>query len=204
MAKVVKGYIIEPGADLSGADLSDADLSNTNLNGITSGGIIGTPVLPAYYKLVDGYIIGPNVDLNGADLSNANLIGVTSGGITGTPILPTSYKLKDGNLMFKGKVGADVTPEEAYQAARGASINALAVIGKTLGDFSKVKRIVKITGYVSSAEGFTAQAGVLNGASDIFFEVFGNAGKHARVAVGVAVLPADSPVEIEVIAEIEV
>ena len=101
MAKVVKGYIIEPGADLSGADLSDADLSNTNLNGITSGGIIGTPVLPAYYKLVDGYIIGPNVDLNGADLSSANLIGVTSGGITGTPALPKGYKLKDGNLIIK-------------------------------------------------------------------------------------------------------
>lgn len=112
--------------------------------------------------------------------------------------------LKDGNLMYKGKVGADVTPEEAYHAARGASINALAVIGKDLRDFNKVKRIVKITGYISSAEGFTAQAGVLNGASDFFFEVFGENGKHARVAVGVAELPADSPVEIEVIVEIEV
>ena len=112
--------------------------------------------------------------------------------------------LKDGNLAFKGKVGADVTPEQAYQAARISSINALAVIGKKLGDFSKVKRIVKITGYVSSTEGFTSQAGVINGASDFFFEIFGEAGKHARVAVGVSELPADSPVEIEVIAEIEV
>ncbi len=112
--------------------------------------------------------------------------------------------LKDGNLMFKGKVGSDVTPDEAYQAARAASINAVAVIGKVLGDFSKVKRIAKITGYVSSAQGFTSQASVLNGASDLFFEVFGEAGKHARVAVGVAELPADSPVEIEVIAEVSV
>ncbi|MEM7534988.1 MAG: RidA family protein [Chloroflexota bacterium] len=112
--------------------------------------------------------------------------------------------LKDGNLTFKGKVGADVTPEQGYQAARDASINALAVIGKALGDFGKIRRIVKVTGYVSSAEGFTAQAGVLNGASDFFFEVFSDMGKHARVAVGVAELPADSPVEIEVIAEIEV
>jgi len=111
--------------------------------------------------------------------------------------------LKDGNLIIKGKVGADVTPEEAYQAARVSSINALAVIGKETDDFSKFVRIVKITGYVSSAHGFTAQAGVVNGASDFFFEVFGEAGKHARVAVGVAELPADSPVEIEVIAEVE-
>ena len=112
--------------------------------------------------------------------------------------------LKDGNLIFKGKVGADVTQEEAYQAARVSSINALAVIGKETADFSKFKRIVKITGYVSSAQGFTTQAGVVNGASDFFFEVFGEAGRHARVAVGVAELPADSPVEIEVIAEVQV
>ena len=112
--------------------------------------------------------------------------------------------LRDGNLLFKGKVGSDVTAEGAYQAARASSINALAVIGKEIGDFSKVKRIVKITGYVSSAEGFNLQAGVINGASDFFFEVFGEAGRHARAAVGVSELPADSPVEIEVIAEIEV
>jgi len=111
--------------------------------------------------------------------------------------------LRDGSLVFKGKVGAQVTAEEAYQAARVSSINVLAVIGKEIGDFSKVKKIVKITGYVSSAEGFNSQAGVVNGASDFFFEVFGEAGRHARVAVGVSELPADSPVEIEVIAEIE-
>jgi len=126
---------------------------------------------------------------------------VISGGLL---FISGQLPLKDGNLLFKGKVGAQVSPDEAYQAARVSSINALAVIGKEIGDFSKVKKIVKITGYVSSAEGFNSQAAVVNGASDFFFEVFGEAGKHARVAVGVSGLPADSPVEIEVIAEIEV
>ncbi|MEM7007517.1 MAG: RidA family protein [Thermodesulfobacteriota bacterium] len=112
--------------------------------------------------------------------------------------------LKDGNLQYKGKVGSDVTLEQAYQAARLASINALSVLGKNTQGFSKFSRIVKITGYVSSAPGFNTQAGVVNGASELFFEVFGEVGKHARVAVGVSELPADSPVEIEVIAEIKV
>lgn len=112
--------------------------------------------------------------------------------------------LRDGNLAYKGKVGTDVTEEEAYQAARISSINALAVIRKHLSGFDKLKRIVKLTGYVSSAQGFNSQAGVINGASDFFFEVLGEIGKHARVAVGVSELPADSPVEIEIITEIEI
>ncbi len=112
--------------------------------------------------------------------------------------------LRDGNLIFKGKVGEQVSEEEAYQSARVASINALAVIAKELGGFDRLKQIVKLTGYIASAQGFNAQAAVVNGASDFFFEVLGDAGKHARVAVGVSELPADSPVEIEVIAEIEV
>lgn len=112
--------------------------------------------------------------------------------------------LRDGNLAFKGKVGAEVTEEEAYQASRIASINALAAIAKELGGFEKLKRIIKLTGYIASAQGFNSQAAVINGASDFFFEVLGDSGKHARVAVGVSELPADSPVEIEVIAEIEI
>ena len=111
--------------------------------------------------------------------------------------------LIDGNLVYKGKVGGDVKEEEAYMAARIASINALAAIKKNLGGFDKLKRILKLTGYVASAQGFNSQAGVVNGASDFFFEVLGETGRHARVAVGVSELPADSPVEIEVIAEVE-
>jgi len=112
--------------------------------------------------------------------------------------------LRDGNLVFKGKVGAQVTEEEAYQAARVASINALAVIAKELGGFDRLKRVIKLTGYIASSQGFNSQAAVVNGASDFFFEVLGDAGKHARVAVGVSELPANSPVEIEIIAEIKV
>lgn len=111
--------------------------------------------------------------------------------------------LTDGSLAYQGKVGGEVTEDEAYQAARIASINALAVIGKHLGGFKRLKKIVKLTGYVASAQGFKSQAGVVNGASDFFFEVLAEAGRHARVAVGVSELPADSPVEIEIIAEIE-
>lgn len=111
--------------------------------------------------------------------------------------------LKDGNLTSKGKVGAEVSEQEAYQASRVASINALAAIAKELGGFEKLKRIIKLTGYIASAKGFNSQAAVVNGASDFFFEVLGDSGRHARVAVGVSELPADSPVEIEVIAEIE-
>jgi len=111
--------------------------------------------------------------------------------------------LIDGNLAYKGKVGGEVKEEEAYQAARIASINALAAIKKHLSGFDKLKRILKLTGYVASAQGFNSQAGVVNGASDFFFEVLGETGRHARVAVGVSELPADSPVEIEVIAEVE-
>ena len=111
--------------------------------------------------------------------------------------------LIDGNLAYKGKVGGDVKEEEAYKAARIASINALAAIKKNLGGFDKLERILKLTGYVASAQGFNSQADVVNGASEFFFEVLGETGRHARVAVGVSELPADSPVEIEVIAEVK-
>ena len=111
--------------------------------------------------------------------------------------------LIDGNLAYKGKVGGDVKKEEAYKAARIASINALAAIKKNLGGFDKLERILKLTGYVASAQGFNSQADVVNGASEFFFEVLGETGRHARVAVGVSELPADSPVEIEVIAEVK-
>lgn len=110
--------------------------------------------------------------------------------------------LRQGNLVVTGKVGGEVTVEEASRAARTAAVNAIAAIKNEIGDLSRVQKIVKITGYVASAPGFYNQANVLNGASDLFFEVFGEEGKHARAAVGVAGLPMDSPVEVEVIAEI--
>ena len=110
--------------------------------------------------------------------------------------------IREGQLLYKGKVGGEVSLEEAIEAAKVAAINSLSVMKWELGNLNKVGRIVKVTGYVSSAPGFELQAKVLNGASDLFYEVFGEEGKHARAAVGVYELPLGAPVEIEVIAEI--
>lgn len=110
--------------------------------------------------------------------------------------------LVNGALLHTGKVGSDVTVEQALEAARVSSINALAAIKVQLGDLGRIRRIVKLTGYVASAPGFNKQANVVNGASDFFYDVFGESGRHARAAVGVSELPIDSPVEIELIAEI--
>lgn len=106
---------------------------------------------------------------------------------------------KDGDLIYKGKVGAGVTQEMGYEAARLATLNALAVINEELGSLDYVNRIVRLTGYVASASGFNKQPAVVNGASDLLVEIFGEAGRHARVSVGVSELPLDSPVEVELI-----
>lgn len=106
-----------------------------------------------------------------------------------------------GELPATGKVGAEVSLEQAQELARTASLNALAAIDALVG-LDQVTRVVKVVGFVASDPSFTEQAAVINGASDFLGEVFGEAGVHARSAVGVAVLPKDSPVEIEVIVEI--
>jgi enamine deaminase RidA (YjgF/YER057c/UK114 family) len=110
--------------------------------------------------------------------------------------------LKEGKLLYRGKVGSEISIEEGIEAARLAAINSLSVMKSELGDLGRIKRIVKLTGYVSSALGFNMQAKVLNGASQFFYEVFGDMGRHARAAVGVYELPLEAPIEIEVIAEI--
>lgn len=110
--------------------------------------------------------------------------------------------LSEGKLLHQGKVGSDVSAEDAAQAARVCAINALAAMSRELGGLGRVSKIVKVTGYVASAAGFYNQAAVVNGASDLFFQIFGEDGRHARAAVGVAELPMNSPVEIELIAEI--
>lgn len=107
----------------------------------------------------------------------------------------------DGKLPATGKVGAAVSPEEATALARISAINALAAVG-SLVPLDDIVRIVKVVGFVASAEGFTGQSGVVNGASDFFVEVFGDAGRHARSAVGMAELPLGSPVEVEIIVEV--
>ncbi|HWG65476.1 MAG TPA: RidA family protein [Streptosporangiaceae bacterium] len=110
--------------------------------------------------------------------------------------------LVDGKLIMTGKVGAGVSATEAAALARVCALNALAAIKSVTGELSAVARIVKVTGYVASAPSFTEQALVVNGASELLLEVFGDAGRHARSAVGMAVLPLDAPVEVEMIAEI--
>jgi enamine deaminase RidA (YjgF/YER057c/UK114 family) len=106
-----------------------------------------------------------------------------------------------GALPATGKVGAAVTADEAKGYARISALNALAAAASVIGSLDRVVRVVKVVGFVSSAPDFTGQPGVINGASELLGEVFGEAGHHARSAVGVAVLPLDSPVEVELILE---
>jgi enamine deaminase RidA (YjgF/YER057c/UK114 family) len=108
--------------------------------------------------------------------------------------------LRDGKVGVTGKLGSGVTLEEAQAEARQCALNALAVIKSVVGSLDNVERIVKITGFVACTPDFADAPTVVNGASDLFVEVFGDKGKHARSAVGVAALPFDVPVEVEVIA----
>jgi enamine deaminase RidA (YjgF/YER057c/UK114 family) len=110
--------------------------------------------------------------------------------------------LIQGKLTRHGLVGKDISLDEAKEDARTAAINALSILKADIGSLNKVKRCVKITGYVASSPDFIEQPKVLNAASDLMFKIFGESGKHARAAVGVNVLPLDSPVEIEFIFEV--
>ena len=110
--------------------------------------------------------------------------------------------LENGKLMRTGRVGGDITIDEAMEDARKTVINALAVLKVHTGSLDKIKRCVKITGYIASAPDFAEQPRVLNAASDLLSDIFGEAGRHARAAVGVNVLPLHSPVEIEFIFEV--
>lgn len=107
----------------------------------------------------------------------------------------------DGKLPASGKVGAGVDAATATSLAATCAVNALAAIKSVIGDLDRVMRIVKVVGFVASDPSFTGQPGVINGASDLLGNALGDAGVHARSAVGVAVLPLDSPVELEIVAE---
>lgn len=108
----------------------------------------------------------------------------------------------DGKLVATGKVGADVSAEEAYDLARVCALNALAAVRSVTGDLDRIARVVKVVGFVASAPDFTGQPAVVNGASELLGEVLGDKGQHARSAVGVAVLPMDAPVEVEIQVEL--
>lgn len=108
----------------------------------------------------------------------------------------------EGILPATGKVGAQVSAENATEYARIAALNALAAIKAEIGSLDRIKRVVKVVGFVASDPSFTGQPGVINGASNVLGEIFGEAGVHARSAVGVSVLPLDAPVEVELVVEL--
>ncbi|MDM5238860.1 hypothetical protein CN491_09530 [Bacillus cereus] len=120
--------------------------------------------------------------------------------------------VKVGNLLFTagqgvdeyhGKLGKDISIDDGYKAARQSMLNLLSVVRNELGDLNKVKRVVKLLGFVNSTEDFINQPKVMNGASDVLVEIFGEKGKHARSAVGMAQLPNNTTIEIEMVLEIE-
>jgi enamine deaminase RidA (YjgF/YER057c/UK114 family) len=113
--------------------------------------------------------------------------------------LPT----RNGELVASGIVGKDLTVEEAKAAAEVCALNAIAAVKSVLGNLDNVRRVVKVVGFVASTPEFTQQPAVINGASELFLAVFGDIGKHARSAVGVAALPINAPVEVELIVEVD-
>ncbi|MGA0732825.1 MAG: RidA family protein [Candidatus Nanopelagicales bacterium] len=110
--------------------------------------------------------------------------------------------LVEGNLVATGLLGRDIDVEEAKAAAQICVVNALSAVKGVIGDLDKIKQVVRVVGYVASAQEFTQQPAVINGASELLLEVFGDAGRHARSAVGVAVLPLNAAVEVELTVEI--
>ena len=110
--------------------------------------------------------------------------------------------LRDGQLITTGKVGAGVSPEDAAECAQQCALNAIAAVKAELGDLDLVKRVVKVVCFIASDSAFTGQPQVANGASDLLGKAFGDAGVHARSAVGVPVLPLDAPVEVEILVEV--
>ena len=109
---------------------------------------------------------------------------------------------KDGAIVYAGKLGKDLTVEQGYEAARLTLLNALALVRQELGTLDRVTRVVRLTGHVASADGFTQQPAVLNGASDLLVQIFGEAGRHARLALGAAELPLNMAIELELILQV--
>jgi len=109
----------------------------------------------------------------------------------------------EGALKYPGKVGAEVSPQDAYEAARISALNGLGTIAGEIGDLNRIRRVVRLGVFVNSAPGFNQQPQVANGASDLMLKIFGEKGGHARTAVGVAELPLNSSVEVEMVVEVE-
>jgi enamine deaminase RidA (YjgF/YER057c/UK114 family) len=109
---------------------------------------------------------------------------------------------KDGAIVYAGKLGKDLTVEQGYEAARLTLLNALAMVRQELDTLDRVTRVVRLTGHVASAEGFSQQPAVINGASDLLVQIFGEAGRHARLALGAAELPLNMAIELELILQV--
>jgi enamine deaminase RidA (YjgF/YER057c/UK114 family) len=109
---------------------------------------------------------------------------------------------KEGKLLYTGKVGAEVSPEQGYHAARQCALNALAQLQAALGDLEKVRQLVRLDGFIHAAPGFQEHPKVLNGASDLLVEVLGPRGRHTRTALGINEMPLDAPIQISLIAEV--
>ncbi len=109
---------------------------------------------------------------------------------------------QEGKILQPGKVGRELTVEQGAENSRIAIINAIAILQQELGDLSRISRIVRLTGHVASAEGFAEQPAVINGASDFLVEIFGEKGRHARLALGAFELPLHAPIELELIAQV--
>jgi enamine deaminase RidA (YjgF/YER057c/UK114 family) len=124
---------------------------------------------------------------------------VTSGDLVFTS---GQLPMRDGELMLTGKVGGEVSPEEATACAQQCALNAIAAVKSVIGDLDKVAQVVKVVAFIASTPDFTGQPQVANGASELLGTVFGDAGVHARSAVGVPVLPLDAPVEVEIVVRV--
>ncbi|MCL6478082.1 MAG: RidA family protein [Peptococcaceae bacterium] len=109
----------------------------------------------------------------------------------------------DGDLKYKGKVGGELTESQGYEAARICAVNCLSAVKELVGSLDNIERIVKVSGFVNSAPGFVNQPKVINGASDLLGQVFGEAGQHARAAVGVSELPLGAAVEVEMVVKLK-
>jgi enamine deaminase RidA (YjgF/YER057c/UK114 family) len=157
--------------------------------------IAGEGGVDAYERLAELGLTLPNVNPPLA----AYVPAVQSGNFV---YVSGQLPMVEGKLLRTGKVGAEVTEDEAAELARTCALNALAAIEDLVG-LGELVKIVKLTGFVASAPGFTGQPAVINGASNLFGDVLGEQGRHARSAVGVAELPLNAPVEVEVIAEVQ-
>jgi len=131
----------------------------------------------------------------------ASPVGAYVPSVRGGTLLFTAGQgpMKEGVPVFKGKVGWDLTVEQGYEAAKLATLNCLAAAKSVLGTLDQIERVVKVAGYVNSAPGFTEQAKVMNGASDLLGQIFGEKGRHARTSVGVSELPLNIAVEVELV-----